>query len=103
MVKLGLFASIAAIITTLSIASFSGAGPVIETVDAAEACHHKKLETELVKKACADGGQAKAKEVMKAWNKEKGIKSCNQCHSKLAPTYDLKADGLEQYKKLGGK
>jgi len=40
---------------------------------------------------------------MKAWNKERKIKSCNQCHSKLAPNYELKKDGLEQYKKLKGE
>jgi len=28
--------------------------------------------------------------VMKAFMKEKKIKSCNVCHSKLAPKYDLK-------------
>ena len=31
---------------------------------------------------------------MKAWNKEKNIKSCNQCHEKLLPKYELKKDGL---------
>jgi hypothetical protein len=35
--------------------------------------------------------------------KDKKIKSCNQCHSKLAPKYDLKADGLDQFFKAGGK
>jgi hypothetical protein len=40
---------------------------------------------------------------MKKWNKEKGIKSCNQCHTKLAPTYDLKADAFDQFVKHGGK
>ena len=40
---------------------------------------------------------------MKAWMKEKKLKSCNQCHTKLAPKYELKADGVEQFKKLGGK
>ncbi len=40
---------------------------------------------------------------MKAFNKEHKIKSCNQCHSKLAPSYELKPDGFEQFQKLGGK
>ena len=63
----------------------------------------KDFKTEMVKEACAKGGQKEAKEVMKAWNKEKKIKTCNQCHEKLAPKYELKDDGLEQFKKLGGK
>ena len=46
----------------------------------------------MVKEACAKGGQKAAKDAMKAFMKEKKIKSCNQCHSKLAPTYDLKPD-----------
>jgi len=40
---------------------------------------------------------------MKAFMKEKKIKSCNQCHEKLAPKYDLKKDGLDQFQKAGGK
>src|SRR5204862_214267 len=31
------------------------------------------------------------------------IKSCNQCHSTLAPTYNLKADGIAQFVQLGGQ
>jgi len=44
-----------------------------------------------------------AKDVMKQFLKEKKIKSCNQCHEKLAPRYELKMDGLEQFQKAGGK
>ena len=40
---------------------------------------------------------------MKAFMKEKKLKSCNACHKKLAPKYELKDDALEQFKKLGGK
>ena len=69
----------------------------------AEPCVRKDFKTEMVKTACEKGGQAAAKDAMKAFNKDKKIKSCNQCHSKLAPNYELKADGVEQYKKLGGK
>jgi NAD-dependent SIR2 family protein deacetylase len=56
-----------------------------------------------VKQACEKGGQPAAKDAMKAFNKEKQINSCNKCHSKLAPNYELKTDGLDQFKKLGGK
>jgi len=96
MAKLGLFASITAVITALTFATMS-------TTDAADACVHKDFKTEMVKSACTKGGQAAAKEAMKAFNKEKKIKSCNQCHTKLAPSYDLKKDAYEQFEKLGGK
>lgn len=65
-------------------------------------CVRKDFKTQLVSEACAKGGQDAAKAAMKAWSGDKGIKSCNQCHSKLAPSYDLKADGLQQFLKLGG-
>jgi hypothetical protein len=97
MAKLGLFASIATIIGALTFANMS-------TPNAADApCVHKELKTELVKQACEKGGQKAAKEAMKVWNKEKKIKSCNQCHTKLAPNYELKDDAFEQFAKLGGK
>ena len=68
----------------------------VEAQNFEEAGRLRDSEKELI-------GQKEAKEVMKTWNKEKKIKSCNQCHEKLAPKYELKADGLEQFKKLGGK
>ncbi len=97
MAKLGLFLSISTIIGALSFAGLSSP----EAADAP--CVTKVFKTELAKNACAKGGQKAAKDAMKAWNKEKKIKSCNQCHSKLAPNYELKKDGLAQFKKLGGK
>ena len=96
MAKLGLFASITAVITALTFASMS-------TTDAADACVHKAFTTQMVKDACTKGGQAAAKDAMKAFNKEHKSKSCNQCHSKLAPKYELKKDALEQFTKAGGK
>ena len=98
MKQLGIFATLTAVIAALGFATLSPG-----SASAGEPCVHKELKTVMVKQACKDGGQDKAKEVMKAWNKEKKVKSCNQCHTKLAPTYDLKADGLDQYTKLGGK
>lgn len=97
MAKLGFFATITAIVVALG---FASSAPV-----AAEdtACKHKEFKTEMVKQACAAGGQPKAKEVMKAFMKEKKVKSCNQCHSKLQPTYEMKPDAVEQFQKLGGK
>ncbi|MDQ3364824.1 MAG: hypothetical protein M3680_05290 [Myxococcota bacterium] len=98
MAKLGLFLSLSTIVGALTFANLS-------SPDAADAppCVTKEFKTTLVKEACAKGGQKAAKDVMKAWNKDKKIKSCNQCHTKLAPSYGLKKDGLEQYQKLGGK
>ncbi len=98
MKQLGIFATLTAVIAAIGFATLSPA-----TAEAGDACVRKEFKTEMVKQACKDGGADKAKEVMKAWNKEKAIKSCNQCHTKLAPSYELKPDGLAQYKKLGGK
>jgi hypothetical protein len=96
MAKLGLFAAVAAMIGALMLTNVS-------TPSADPPCVAKDFKTELVKTACLKGGQKEAKDAMKRWNKEKKIKSCNQCHTKLAPSYELKKDGFEQYKKLGGK
>lgn len=99
MAKLGLFASLAVIAGALTFASMSSS-----TADkAVNNCVSKTYKTELVKNACETGGQKAAKAAMQAFNKEKKIKSCNKCHSKLAPKYPLKADAVEQFKKLGGK
>lgn len=98
MAKLGFLASLALIIGGISFANMT-----MSAADSPTPCVAKEFKTELVKEACAKGGQKQAKEVMKAWNKEKKIKSCNQCHTKLAPNYELKKDGLEQFHKLGGK
>lgn len=98
MAKLGLLFSLSLIVGGITFAKMSS-----PTAQTAPACVTKEFKTAMVKDACAKGGQKQAKEVMKAWNKEKKIKSCNQCHSKLAPNYELKKDGLEQFKKLGGK
>jgi cytochrome c553 len=96
MAKLGLLSLAAAMVAALLVAHPS-------TPSADTPCVTTDFKTELVKAACTKGGQKEAKDMMKKWNKEKSIKSCNQCHEKLAPKYELKKDGLEQYKKLGGK
>lgn len=75
----------------------------IRAADATDACRTTAFKTELVKNACTTGGQKAAKDAMKKFNKDQKIKSCNSCHAKLAPSYELKADGLDQFKKLGGK
>lgn len=94
--KLATFTSLAAF-AALSFATLSASAG-----DSAP-CQHKEFKTELVKAACEKGGQAAAKQAMKEFNKQNNIKSCNKCHSKLAPSYDLKPDGLDQFTKLGGK
>ncbi|HEY0251359.1 MAG TPA: hypothetical protein VGC41_07510 [Kofleriaceae bacterium] len=100
MTKFGIFASIATIVAALGVATFTSSNA---SADSPTPCVHKEFKTELVKQACAKGGQPEAKDAMKAFMKEKKIKSCNQCHDKLAPSYSLKADGLEQFTKAGGK
>lgn len=101
MAKLGLFATLAAIVGALTFASMSSS--TAEDKKSANDCIRKDYKTEMVKTACEKGGQKEAKAVMQAFNKDKKIKSCNQCHTKLAPKYELKADAVEQFKKLGGK
>ncbi len=98
--KIGVLASFSVIAGALTFALITSTP---SEVDAADACQHKDFKTKMVKEACEKGGQKAAKDAMKVWMKEKKLKSCNQCHTKLAPTYDLKKDGLEQFKKLGGE
>jgi len=100
MFKIGLFASLLSIASVLTLATYSASA---NDAPAAAPCVHTSFKTELVKDACTKGGQKAAKDAMKIFMKEKKIKSCNQCHSKLAPKYDLKPDGLEQYQKAGGR
>ena len=86
---------------------FTGAALTTTRVDGAEPCARSKFETKLVADACAAGGLAKAKDVMKKWVKDNKSKQsgleCASCHSKMAPSYDLKPDGLATFKKLGGQ
>jgi len=89
--KVGTTAAIAALVVA-ALASRAEAGP----------CVRKDLKTVMVSQACAKGGQEAAKAAMKSFMGDKGIKSCNQCHSKLGPNYELKGDGLQQFAKLGG-
>ena len=98
MVKLGIFASITTIIAALGFASLSSS-----SADAADACQHKDFKTEMVRDACIKGGQKAAKDAMKQFMKDAKIKSCNACHSKLAPSYENKPDAVDQFKKAGGK
>lgn len=98
MAKLGLLIALTCIVGGLTFARLSE--PQAQT---APPCVTKDFKTQMAKEACAKGGQKAAKEAMKAWNKEKKIKSCNLCHAKLAPSYELKKTGLAEYKKLGGK
>jgi hypothetical protein len=97
MTRFALTSSIITILVALAIAARSSPSA------AANTCARTSFKTELVKQACAKGGQPAAKDAMKAFNKDKKIKSCNQCHAKLAPSYELKPDALDQFKKLGGK
>jgi cytochrome c553 len=73
-----------------------------------EACARTKFETELVKKACADGGLKGAKDAMKVFLKaakkaSSEVTGCDSCHTKLKDGYPLKPNGLELFKAAGGK
>lgn len=97
MAKLGIFASVSAIALALGLSMVSPSASA-----EGDGCKHKEQKTEMMKDACKKG-QGAAKDAMKAFMKKAGIKSCNQCHSKLAPSYDLKPDAYTQFKKAGGK
>ena len=97
MAKLAIFASIATIVASLGIASLTASD-----AQAVTACVTTQFKTQLAKDACAKGGQPAAKDAMKKFMKDAKIKSCNQCHAKLAPKYELKKDGVEQFQKAGG-
>ena len=90
MTKLGIIASITTIVASLGIASLTSSD-----AQAVTPCVTKEFKTELAKGACTKGGQPAAKDAK--------IKSCNACHTKLAPKYELKTDALDQFKKAGGK
>ena len=98
MAKLAIFASIATIVASLGIASLTASD-----AQAVNPCVTKEFKTQLAKDSCAKGGQPAAKDAMKKFMKDAKIKSCNACHSKLAPKYELKKDAHEQFKKAGGK
>jgi hypothetical protein len=102
MAKLGLLATLTAIIGVLTFASMSPSS-ADDKKKSVNDCKRQDYKTDLVKQACEKGGQKEAKAVMQVWNKEKKIKSCNQCHTNLAPKYELKKDAYEQFTKLGGK
>ncbi|HEX5063822.1 MAG TPA: hypothetical protein VFV99_30795 [Kofleriaceae bacterium] len=98
MTKLGIFASITTIIVSLGIATMTSSD-----AQAVTPCVTTEFKTELAKSACEKGGQPAAKDAMKKFMKDAKIKSCNACHAKLAPKYELKKDALEQFTKAGGK
>ena len=103
MAKLGIFSSVIALVAALGLASMNA------TADDGGPCKRTDFKTELVKNACTKGtkdkkaGQEAAKDEMKAFMKAKGIKTCNECHSKLSPNYELKDTGLKHFQELGGK
>ena len=102
MKKLALFALAAASVVILSLA----AAP--QEASAGDACVRKDFKTEMVKNACAKGGQGEAKKVMKkflssAKAKNSAVKDCKSCHTSLSPDFKLTPNGLELFKKAGGK
>jgi len=98
MTKLGIFAFITTIIVSLGVATMTSSD-----AQAVTPCLTKEFKTELAKGACEKGGQPAAKDAMKKFMKDAKIKSCNACHSKLAPKYELKKDAIDQFTKAGGK
>ena len=75
-------------------------------------CARTTFKTQLVKNACAKGGQKAAKKALQAWVKAnkvaykektgKGL-TCKTCHSKLGGDFPLNGEGLKIFKEYGGK
>ncbi|MCA9515451.1 MAG: hypothetical protein KC635_10940 [Myxococcales bacterium] len=71
-------------------------------------CSRSDFKSDLVKKACADGGQKAAKKAMKAFVKEAKTQLdeklvCKDCHTKLSGDYPLTDDGLKKLQDLEAK
>jgi cytochrome c5 len=77
---------------------------------AAKPCMRTKFETSLIKSACKDGQKA-ARKAMKGFVKDirKAKKAagdsdfditCQDCHSKLNPAFELESHGLAKFKEL---
>lgn len=101
MARLGILSMIAACVAALAVASVPG------TASAGKPCARTKFETALAADACKKGGQEEAQKAMKKFlseaKKKKANLTCNSCHTKLAPGYPLKKDGLKMFVELGGK
>ncbi|MBI5607432.1 MAG: hypothetical protein HY902_00975 [Deltaproteobacteria bacterium] len=87
-----------------------GAGLALQATDSradAAPCVRTKFDTKLTEDACKKGGQEEAKKVWKAWvaeaKKTDATMACKTCHTNMAPKFDLTPDGLDKYKKAGGK
>ena len=103
MAKLGIFASILTICAAIGFATVSSS-----PVEAAGECKRTDFKTKMVKEACAAGGQKAAKDAMKAYlktakTKDKAIKDCSSCHTKVGGDFPLKASALELFKSGGGE
>ena len=102
MAKFGLLALVLGFAATIAGVTYAPSEAL-----AAKACHRTTFETKMIEEACKKGGQAEAKTAMKKFlktaKKQEATIDCKSCHSKLAPSYELKKDGLDHYKKLGGK
>jgi hypothetical protein len=103
MAKLGIFASILTICAALGYATVSSS-----PVEAAGECKRSDFKTKMVKEACASGGQKAAKDAMKAYlktakTKDKAIKDCSSCHTKVGGDYPLKANAMELFVSGGGE
>lgn len=81
--------------------------PAGDAMAGGKPCARTSFQTELVKQACAKGGQKSAKKAMKDWvkdaKKKKAGLECATCHSDMAPGYELKPEGLKLFQELGGK
>ncbi len=93
------------ILAGASVAVLSLSAP--QSVEAGKACARTEFKTKLIQNACKKDQKA-AKKAMKKFVKEakkaSGEKvTCKTCHTKTSGKYPLKKEGLDLFKKWGGK
>ena len=83
-----------------------------EDAPAVKPCARTEFKTQMIKKACSEGGQKAAKKAWSKWVKAhkpqykekygKGL-TCKTCHTKVGGSFPLNESGLKTYKEFGGK
>ena len=101
MAKLGMFTVIFGTVVALAVATLTTSSA--DPAPAGPPCNRKVFKTQMVKEACASGGQAAAKTAMRKFVADHKIAQCAECHDDQAPFYPLKDTALKHYKDLGGK
>jgi hypothetical protein len=69
-------------------------------------CAAPRFDTQLIAEACKKGqGEAKKamKDFVKVAAKQRSGLECGSCHRRMAPSYELRPEGLRLFRELGGR